>query len=92
MYLWVACQDITGKHVSISARMLREGLLSATILLYAAAIANGRGDEDTAAVCTVLESVASLSRAYRLALVAAVRNDYESHGSKCAWPVDARRG
>jgi putative dehydrogenase len=37
-------------------------LLSATIPLYAATIANGRGDEDTAAVCTVLESMATSRR------------------------------
>jgi hypothetical protein len=38
MYLWVACQDITGKHVSISARMLREGLRSKLGICYCSGI------------------------------------------------------
>jgi len=37
-------------------------LLSATLPLYAAAMANGQGDQDTASVCAVLESTARVGR------------------------------
>jgi putative dehydrogenase len=37
-------------------------LLSATLPLYAAAMANGQGDQDTASVCAVLQSMARVGR------------------------------
>ncbi len=40
-------------------------LFSATMPIYAAALASGRGDEDTASTCAVLETAAGLDRGRR---------------------------
>lgn len=59
--------SLWAKDMSVIADFARElscptPLFSATTSLYAAAAAMGRGDEDTAAVCAVLESMANHRR------------------------------
>jgi 3-hydroxyisobutyrate dehydrogenase-like beta-hydroxyacid dehydrogenase len=58
--LWQKDMDVIGSFAQ--ALRVPTPLFSATLPIYAAALATGYGDEDTAATCAVLEAMAGLKR------------------------------
>jgi 3-hydroxyisobutyrate dehydrogenase-like beta-hydroxyacid dehydrogenase len=60
MSLWQKDMDVIGSFAQ--ALGVPTPLFSATLPIYAAAMATGYGDEDTAATCAVLEAMAGLKR------------------------------
>jgi L-threonate 2-dehydrogenase len=61
--IWQKDMDVIGSFAQTLGAPVP--LFSATLPIYAAALSSGRGEEDTAATCAVLEAMAGLTRGKR---------------------------